>query len=48
MSKSIGDEEQYQQYGKSFYQKEQQYIAENTDYYLNHIGMQDSLLACFF
>ena len=43
-AKSIGGEEQYQQYCKSIFQKEQQYIAQSEDYYIKRLGKQNSLI----
>ena len=43
-AKSIGGEEQYQQYCKSIFQKEQQYIAQSADYYIKRLGKQNSLI----
>ena len=43
-AKSSGSEEQYQQYCKNIFQKEQQYIAQTADYYINRIYRRSSLI----
>jgi hypothetical protein len=43
-AKSSGSEEQYQQYCKNIFQKEQQYIAQTADYYINRIYQRSSLI----